>query len=99
MFVKQANSRLSHLTANRLQESESHNISSICFPRFYYLFLGRTLTWVSEERFIRHLQLCGPLISGLVVTMHCVENLLFYSDHPTMFYYREGSTSAGSIRL
>ena len=67
------------------------------FPcRFYYLFLGRTLTWVSEERFIRYLQCCGPVMSGLVITMHCVENLLFYCDHPTMFYYREGG---GTSRL
>ena len=63
------------------------------FYRFYYIFLGRTMTWISEEKFIRYLHLCGPVISGLVITMHCVENLLFYCDHPTMFYYREGATS------
>ena len=51
------------------------------------------MTWISEEKFIRYLHLCGPVISGLVITMHCVENLLFYCDHPTMFYYREGATS------
>ena len=47
------------------------------------------MTWVSEEKFIRYLLWCGPVISGLVITMHCVENLLFYPDNPTMFYYRE----------
>ena len=90
------------LVARESLESESRN-NVVCyflvltplnlFYRFYYIFLGRTMTWISEEKFIRYLHLCGPVISGLVITMHCVENLLFYCDHPTMFYYREGATS------
>ena len=55
--------------------------------RLYYLLQGPKLTFITEERVMKFLYWYSPFLSGLVMTLHIIENFIHYPVNPILFCY------------
>ena len=61
----------------------SHNF----FYRLYFLFQGPKLTFITEDSTVKFLYWYSPVLSGLIITLHIIENLVLLSNNPMLFHY------------
>ena len=56
--------------------------------RLYYLFEGpNKIKWMGEATFVTITLWMGPLMSGLIQTLHVAENFILFGDNPFLFHY------------
>ena len=64
------------------------NLAQIFIFRLYYLFEGpNKIKLIGEATFVNTILWTGPLISGLIQTMHVAENFILFGDSPFLFHY------------
>ena len=55
--------------------------------RLYYLLQGQKHTFITEESIMKFLYWYSPFLSGLVMTLHIIENFVQFPGNPILFCY------------
>ena len=68
--------------------NQVNNLIQASVFRLYYLFEGpNKMKMIGEATFVNIILWMGPLVSGLIQTMHVAENFILFGDTPFLFHY------------